>query len=322
VICSERNIFKRAVFDRAGIADCNFEPNADNERLKMELMKRTALIFAFCLSAAAPLFAADTNVLTDEKSRLSYSIGMMFANRWKEQGVEVDPDLVLRGLKDGQSGAPTLLSQQEMHDLIDKFEKALAEKQQAMRDQLLAKNKAEGEAFLAKNKSQPGVVTLPDGLQYKIVTEGNGESPGDNDVVTVNYRGTFIDGTEFGNSTKDGKPLQIPINRLFRGWQEALKLMKTGSKWQLFIPAELAYGQQGTRGIAPNSVLIFDAELLAVRHPDPQLVPLPPPSANTPLTSDIVKVPSAEEMNKGAKIEIIKAEDVQKIQQAQTNAAK
>ena len=122
-------------------------------------MKRIALIVAFGLSAAAPLFAAGTNALTDEKSRLSYSIGMMFANRWKEQGVDVNPDMVLRGLKDGQSGAPTLLSQQEMHDLIDTFEKALADKQMALREQIAAKNKAEGEAYLAKNKSQPGVVT-------------------------------------------------------------------------------------------------------------------------------------------------------------------
>ena len=287
-------------------------------------MKRTALIVAFCLGAVAPLFAAGTNVLTDEKSRLSYSIGMMFANRWKEQGVDVDPDLVLRGLKDAQSGAPTLMGQQEMRDLISKFEKALAEKQQAMREQLLAKNKAEGEAFLAKNKTQPGVVTLPDGLQYKVVTDGKGEIPGDNDIVTVNYRGTFIDGTEFGSSTKDGKPSQVPISRIFRGWQEALKLMKTGSEWQLSIPAELAYGQAGMPPhIPPNAVLLFDVELLAVKHPDPQLVPLPAPTAktpNTPLTSDIVKVPSAKEMNKGAKIEIIKAEDVQKLQQVQTNA--
>ena len=282
-------------------------------------MKRTALSVAICLGATAPLFAAGTNVLNDEKSRLSYSIGMKFANQWKEQGVDVDPDMLLRGLKDSQSGAPTLMSQQEMRDLFDSFGKALAEKELASR----AKYKAEGEAFLAKNKTQPGVVTLSDGLQYKAVIDGNGETPGNNDFVTINYRGTFVDGTEFGSSIKDGKPLQILISRLFRGWQEALKLMKTGSKWQLFIPAELAYGQQGTGGIAPNSVLIFDVELLAVKHPDPQLVPLPPPSAktpNVPLTSDIVKVPSAEEMNKGAKIEIIKAEDVQKLQQAQTNA--
>jgi FKBP-type peptidyl-prolyl cis-trans isomerase FklB len=287
-------------------------------------MKRTGLIVAFCLSAVAPLFADGTNVvLTDEKSRLSYAIGMMFANRWKEQGVDVDPDLVLRGLKDGQSGGPTLMSQQDMRDLINTFQKALADRQQKTREELLAKNKAEGEAFLAKNKTLPGVVTLPDGLQYKVIADGTGEMPGDNDIVMMNYRGTFVDGTEFGSSAQDGKPLQVSANRVFRGWKEALKLMKTGSKWQLFIPAELAYGQNGLPPrIQPDATLLIEVELLAVQHPNLQPASVPPPSANPPLTSDIVKVPSAEEMSNGAKIEIIKSEDVQRYQQTQTNAAK
>jgi FKBP-type peptidyl-prolyl cis-trans isomerase FklB len=303
--------------------DCNFEPNSDNDRLNIEVMKKTGLIVALCLGAAAPLFADGTNVLTDENSRLSYSIGMYFASRWKEQGVDVDPDLVLRGLKDGQSGAPTLMTQQEMHDIINKFQNALADKQQKMREQVLAKNKAEGEAFLAKNKALPGVVTLPDGLQYKVIADGAGEMPGEDDIVTMNYRGTFVDGTEFGSSAQDGKQLQVAVNRIFRGWKEALRLMKAGSKWQLFIPAELAYGQAGMPPrIQPNAVLLIEVELLAVQHPNPQPASAPPSSANPPLTSDIVKVPSADEMNKGAKIEIIKSGDVQKLQQAQTNAAK
>jgi FKBP-type peptidyl-prolyl cis-trans isomerase FklB len=305
--------------------DCNFEPNSDNSRLKIEVMKKTGLIVAFCLSAVAPLLADGTNVvLTDEKSRLSYAIGMMFANRWKEQGVDVDPDLVLRGLKDGQSGGPTLMSRQDVQTLIVTFEKALADRQQKMREDVLGKNKAESEAFLARNKTQPGVLTLPDGLQYKVITAGNGETPGDEDTVTVNYRGTLVDGTEFGNSSKDGKPLQLTIGHIsVRGWNEALKLMKTGSKWQLFIPAELAFGQAGmSPRIPPGAALIMEIEILTVQHPNPQPASAPPPPANPPLTSDIVKVPSAEEMSKGAKIEIIKPEDVQKYQQAQTNAAK
>jgi len=287
-------------------------------------MKKIGLIVAFCLSAVAPLLADGTNLLTDEKSRLSYAIGMMFANRWKEQGVDVNPDLVLRGLKDGQAGGPTLMSWQDMQTLITTFEKALADRQQKMREQLLATNKAKGETFLAKNKTQSGVVTLPDGLQYKVITVGNGETPGDDDTVTVNYRGTLVDGTEFGSSARDGKPLQLTIGHIsVRGWNEALKLMKTGSKWQLFIPSELAYGQRGMAPrIQPNATLLIEVELLAVQHPNPQPATAPPPSANPPLTSDIVKVPSAEEMSKGAKIEIIKPEDVQKLQQAQTNAAK
>jgi FKBP-type peptidyl-prolyl cis-trans isomerase FklB len=304
--------------------DCNFEPNSDNDGLKIEIMKRTGLIVAFCLSAAAPLFADGTNTLTDEKSRLSYAIGTYFAARWKEQGVDVDPDLVLRGLKDGQSGGPTLMSLQETRDIMNKFQNALADKQQKMREQLLAKNKAEGDAFLAKNKTLPGVVTLPDGLQYKVIADGAGEMPGEDDIVTMNYRGTFVDGTEFGSSAQDGKPLQLTIGHIsVRGWNEALKLMKAGSKWQLFIPAELAFGQIGkSPRIQPDAVLLIEVELLAVQHPNPQPASAPPPAANPPLTSDIVKVPSADEMNKGAKIEIIKSEDALKLQQAQTNAAK
>jgi FKBP-type peptidyl-prolyl cis-trans isomerase FklB len=301
---------------------CIFEPNYDNIRPKIEVMKKTALIVTFCLSAAGPLLADGTNLLTDEKSRLSYAIGMMFADRWKEQGVDVDPDLVLRGLKDGQSGAPTLMSQQDMHNLIIKFQQELADRQQKMREELLVRNKAEGEAFLAKNKTQPGVVTLPDGLQYKVITEGDGEVPGDNNTVTVNFRGTLVDGTEFDSTARTGKPLEIPVGRVFRGWSEALKLMKTGSKWQLFVPSELAYGQNGMSSrIPPNSTLIMEVELLAVQRANPQPAATPPPSANPPLTSDIIKVPSAEEMKKGAKIEIIKPEDVQKLQQSQPQPA-
>ena len=286
-------------------------------------MKKTALIVTFCLSAVAPLLADGTNVvLTDEKSRLSYAIGMMFANRWKQQGVDVDPDLVLRGLKDGQAGGPTLMSRQDMQTLITTFQNALAARQQKMREELLAKNKAESEAFLANNKSQPGIVTLPDGLQYKVIIVGNGETPGDEDTVSVNYRGTLVDGTEFGSSAKDGKPLQVPVGQSFRGMKEALKLMPAGSKWQLFIPAELAYGQNGmSSSIPPDAALIMEIEILTVQHPNPPPASAPPPAANPPLTSDIVKVPSAEEMSKGAKIEIIKPEDVQKFQQAQTNTA-
>jgi len=269
----------------------------------------------------APISA---NALTDEKSRLSYSIGMMFANRWKEQGVDVDPNLVLRGMKDGQSGGPTLMSQQEMHDLINKFQNGLADRQQKMRDQLLAKNKAEGAAFLAKNKTQPGVVTLPDGLQYKVLNDGNGEIPGPDDIVTLNYRGTFVDGTEFGSSAQDGKPLELAVGRIFRGWSEALRLMKTGSKWQLFIPAELAYGQSGMGSrIPPNATLLIKVELLSIQHQEQQPQPAPAPSGrpSQPLTSDIIKVPSAEERAKGAQVEIIKPEDVQKLQQSQPQPA-
>jgi FKBP-type peptidyl-prolyl cis-trans isomerase len=224
-------------------------------------------------------------------------------------------DMVIRGLKDILSGGTTLLTQQEMHDTLAEFQKTLAAKQQKMREEAAAKNKTDGEAFLTANKTKPGVVTLPDGLQYKIITNGNGTIPTSNDVVTVNYRGTLIDGTEFDSSIKRGKPVQFSVGNVIHGWTEALTQMKVGSKWQLFVPSELAYGGRGRPGIQPNSVLIFEVELLSTEYQSP---PASGVSTNSPLTSDIIKVPSQEEMKKGAKIEVIKPEDAAKLQQSQT----
>jgi FKBP-type peptidyl-prolyl cis-trans isomerase FklB len=185
------------------------------------------------------------------------------------------------------------------------FQKVFAAQQQKRRGELAARNKAEGEDFLATNKNNPGVVTLPDGLQYKVITSGTGALPAPSDTVTVNYRGTLLNGTEFDSSFKRGQPAQLHVNGVIPGWTEALLKMKTGSRWQLFIPSELAYGEHSPPSIPPNSVLIFEIELLATQTPTP----------SAPLTSDIIKVPSAEELNKGAKVEIIKPEDLKKMQQ-------
>ncbi len=279
-------------------------------------MKRTALILAFCLSAAAPLLADGTNQLADEKSRVSYAIGMMTGRQWKQQELDFDVDLYARGIKDGIAGGAMLLTPQEAQLTIEAFSKELTAKQQQKQMELAAKNKTEGDAFLAANKTQPGVQTLPDGLQYLVITNGAGEIPAAGDTVTVNYRGTLIDGTEFDSSYKRGQPATFPVGGVIRGWTEALQKMNAGSKWKLFVPSDLAYGPQGRPGIAPNAVLIFEVELLAVQHPSPATAP------GSPLTSDIIKVPSAEEMKKGAQIETIKAEDVPKLQQAQPQPAK
>jgi FKBP-type peptidyl-prolyl cis-trans isomerase len=260
------------------------------------------------LGVAGSLRADGTNVLGDEKSRVSYAIGMMLGHNWQQQGLEVDPDITARAIKDVQTGGAMLLSQAEMQQTLTAFQKELKVKQQKIQEEKAVKNKAEGADFLAANKSKPGVVTLPDGLQYTVLTEGSGAMPQADNVVSVHYRGTLLDGTEFDSSYKRGQPAQFPVNGVIRGWTEALQLMKTGSKWKLFIPSELAYGENGQRSIPPNSVLIFEVELLSVQ---PSAPPAPPAQ---PLTSDIIKVPSAEEMKKGAKIETIKAEDVQKLQ--------
>lgn len=281
------------------------------------------MILAVSLSAAAPLLADGTNQLADEKSRVSYALGMGVGYQWKQQELDFDPDLYARGIKDAMSGGATLITTNQALATIAAFRKELDAKDQQKRMELAAKNKAEGDAFLAKNKTQPGVVTLPDGLQYKVITEGNGAMPGDGDVVSVNIRGTFIDGAEWENTARTGKPIQFTIGQIFRGWSEAFKLMKTGSKWQLFSPSELAFGESGLSSprIPPNSALIIEVELLSVQHPSPQPASAPP-AASQPLTSDIIKVPSADEMKKGAKIEVIKPEDAQKLQQAPTTTPK
>jgi len=186
-------------------------------------------------------------------------------------------------------------------------------KQMEKAKEAAAKNREAGEAFLAANAKKDGVkskeVTLPDGkkfsFQYKVLTEGKGEIPKENHTVTVNYRGTLIDGTEFDSSYKRNEPTSFGVTQVIKGWTEALLMMPVGSKWQLYIPADLAYGdQQKSAQILPGSTLIFDIELLSTKGPEP-------------IVSDIIKVPSAEEMKNGAKIETIKAEDVEKLKAQQ-----
>ena len=232
--------------------------------------------------------------------------------------MDLDPDLVGRAIKDVLSGSPELLTEAQVRDVLGAFSKEFAMKAQKKHAEQAVKNKAEGEAFLAKNKTQPGIQTLsvtkPDGtvaeLQYQVITNGTGATPGSMDTVKVNYRGMLIDGTEFDNSAKHGGPTTLTVNHVIPGWTAALQKMSVGSKWKLFIPGDLAYGEQSPGSIPPNSTLIFDVELLDIQAP--KAPPTMAPAA--PLTSDIIKVPSAEEMKKGAKIEVIKPEDAQKAQ--------
>ncbi|MGH7979297.1 MAG: FKBP-type peptidyl-prolyl cis-trans isomerase, partial [Limisphaerales bacterium] len=175
-------------------------------------------------------------------------------------------------------------------------------------------NQKQGEAFLAHNKTQPGVVTLPDGLQYKVIKKGTGPTPTPNDMVTVNYQGTLVNGTEFDSSFKRGRPAEFPVTGVIRGWTEALEKMQVGSEWEIYVPSTLAYGPEGHPPIIqPDETLIFKVDLLDIKS-------RPAPPKVQPLTSDIIKVPSAEEMKKGAKIETIKASDLQKLEEeAATN---
>jgi FKBP-type peptidyl-prolyl cis-trans isomerase FklB len=268
--------------------------------------KTTALTVFAIFTTAGFLRAEGTNSpFKDDKEKTSYAIGLNVGGNWKRQEIEVDYDSLVRGLKDAAGGGAKLLTDDEVRETLTKFQQGLVAKQQEKQRVLAEKNKKEGEAFLAENKGKPGVVTLPNGLQYKILAEGSGDSPKPEDTVTVNYSGTLINGTNFDSSAKRGQPASFRLNvHPMRGWTEALALMKPGAKWQLFIPSDLAYGDRGGPQVEPGSTLLYELELVSAQ-------PAPP---RAPLTSDIIKVPSLEEMKKGAKIETIKAEDLEKLQ--------
>jgi|SRR5579871_770896 len=212
-------------------------------------------------AAATP---SDSALPTD-KDKLSYAIGMMVGGGLHRDAVDVDPNMLLRGLKDAMAGGPTLLTTEQAQTTIVQLRAQLQQKMEAQRAQAEQTNKKEGEDFLAANKTKPGVVALPSGLQYKVLKEGTGPKPVATDKVKCNYRGTLINGTEFDSSDKHGGPQTFPVNGVIKGWTEALQLMPTGSKWQLFVPSELAYGARGADGdIGPNETLIFEVELLSI----------------------------------------------------------
>jgi len=214
--------------------------------------------------------AAAAPALTTRKQKFSYALGMNIGtnlgNTLKKQSVEVDWNLVAQGLKESTSGAKTRLTEEEAKAVLNEVQAEVSKQMQEKAQQVAAANKTEGEAFLAANKEKEGVVTLPSGLQYKIVNAGTGPKPAASDSVSCNYRGTLVNDTEFDSSYKRGQPATFEVDRVIKGWTEALQLMPVGSKWQLFIPSNLAYGETGQPrgGIEPNATLIFDVELLSI----------------------------------------------------------
>jgi FKBP-type peptidyl-prolyl cis-trans isomerase FklB len=231
-------------------------------------MKNFIITFALVL-AGSPLFGQEKSPeLKTDIDKVSYSIGLQVGFNFvkqnealKKQNVQINIDAMIDGVKDAVAGKPKLNTDQ-VRQVLTGFEKDMTQKVQASAQ----KNKTEGEKFLAENKKKEGVKTTASGLQYKVMKEGNGAQPKESDVVTVNYRGTLIDGTEFDSSYKRGQPATFPLNGVIKGWTEGLQLMKVGSKYQLFVPANLAYGErQMGPDIGPDATLIFEVELLDVK---------------------------------------------------------
>ncbi len=218
-------------------------------------------------TAAKPGAAAPVTTLKDTKDKFSYALGLGLGLNLHRQDVEVDPNILLQGLKDGLTeNSKHLLTDQEAQEVMAQMQTIVREKQMAKMKEAEQKNKQEGEAFLAANKSKPGVVTLPDGLQYKVITQGTGPKPTATDTVQCNYRGTTVDGKEFDSSAKHGGPATFPVTGVIKGWTEILQLMPVGSKYQVFIPADLAYGDRGAGpDIGPGSTLVFDIELVSIQ---------------------------------------------------------
>jgi len=207
--------------------------------------------------------AQEKLVLKNQKEKVSYIIGMDIGGNLKKQSIDIDPNILAKGIQDALGGAKSLLTDQEIQETMVAFKREMVAKQ----EEIAKKNKVDGEAFLAENKKKEGVKTLPSGLQYKVIKAGTDKKPKLSDSVTSHYRGTLIDGTEFDSSYKRGQPVTFPVSGVIPGWTEALQLMGEGAKWQIFVPSNLAYGERGAGiMIGPNATLIFEIEIISIQE--------------------------------------------------------
>ena len=241
-------------------------PSTPPAAAKPATAAKTAQTPAAKTGAAATAKAPVPLTLKTPSQKSSYAIGMNIGKNLKRDSVEVDPAILLRGLKDALAGNKLLLTDEEAKAALTALQTEVRAKEEAKTKAAAVENKKAGEAFLAANKTKEGVVTLPSGLEYKIIKEGTGPKPAAEDTVLCHYRGTLVDNTEFDSSYKRGEPLKIPVGGVIKGWTEAIQLMPVGSKWQLFIPSDLAYGERGAPGspIGPNSTLVFEVELISI----------------------------------------------------------
>jgi len=209
--------------------------------------------------------AGETVEITSDNDKISYSVGYQIGGDFKRQDMDLNSAVLLKGIEDALSGSEPLLNPQEQRATLVELKKQVAARKQEAQKKAAQENLDKAQAFLAENAKKEGVKTLPSGLQYKELKAGEGKTPGPEDKVTVQYRGSLIDGTEFDSSYKRGKPATFQVNRVIKGWTEAMQLMKEGSMWELYIPPELAYGDRGAGGtIPPNSALVFEVELISV----------------------------------------------------------
>jgi FKBP-type peptidyl-prolyl cis-trans isomerase FklB len=228
-------------------------------------MKIKLVAVAVSLAMSTAIAATDIPLNTDV-DKLSYSIGSDLGKNFKRQGIDVNPSVMAKGIQDGMSGGTLLLTDEQMKDVLTKFQKDLMAKRSADFNKKADENKSKGEAFLAQNKAKKDVVTLADGLQYKIITAGTGQKPGKEDTVTVEYTGRLIGGEVFDSTDKSGKPATFKLSQVIPGWTEALQLMPAGSTWEIYVPSNLAYGSRSVGGpIGPNETLIFNIHLISVK---------------------------------------------------------
>lgn len=248
-------------------------------------MKRTLVLttLGFCMMSS-PLWAAanKSTELKNQKDKTSYSLGVDVGKSIQKQKIDINPEVFLTGLKDGQANKTSLMTEEEIQQTLVGLQTEMIERQKAQMKTLASKNQSEGDKYLAENKKKKGVVTLPSGLQYRVIQEGKGESPKATDMVTTHYRGKLIDGTEFDSSYTRGEPVKFVVNGVIPGWTEALQLMKPGAKWELVVPAKLAYGENGVgQIIGPNATLLFEVELLSLEKQQAN-TPAAPSAKSTP----------------------------------------
>lgn len=229
------------------------------------MIRKTLCFIPLLGLASGACLAAGAAAPESEDDKVSYSVGYRLGNDFKRQQIEINPDMVLKGIEDAVSGGTALMTEDEMRNAMSNVANRVKAAQMETMKKQGAENLKAGEAFLAGNAGKEGVKTLESGLQYKVIKSGNGKSPQKSDKVTVNYRGTLIDGTEFDSSYSRNQPATFGVGQVIPGWTEALQLMREGDKWEIYIPSKLAYGERGAGGrIPPNSALIFEVELISV----------------------------------------------------------